>query len=417
MGVIAHWRTHAVLPAAMLLALSAPLLAEPQESPHESPPTFEAGKLKGIKRAGENYNIRNPVRSDGLYRIYTLRTPYGDFTVPGDQMLRMRINELAALAQLEKISQSEQFSKALLLAGLSPLTYAGKLIADPARTLHDTFAGVGTFLDSVGAGAAHAGKTQDDMAAGLLGISKERRQLAARLGVDPYTDFAPLAAKLTQLSEAAALGGLAVTGAMFTIPGTAGIVVTNLSTANTLGDLRIDELARGYTASQIFELNRQRLAAMGVDPALIESLLTNRRYTPIDLAVLVASLDSMSGVGNRALFVRRAAAANGRAQAYGIRRHAEMVAAAHRGGAFVRFVLLGGLSFNQTRDGAIVGAMPVDALAWTAATSKAAGDAAADLGRVAPGGSVELRITGSATGLARQRLEGLGWRLVEDSKL
>ena len=71
--------------------------------------------------------------SDGLLRIYTLTTPYGEFTVHGDQMLRMRINELAALYELEKIANSESYGKALLDAGLSPFKYTGRLITDPKR--------------------------------------------------------------------------------------------------------------------------------------------------------------------------------------------------------------------------------------------------------------------------------------------
>jgi hypothetical protein len=112
------------------------------------------------------------------------------------------------------------------------------------------------------------GRTQDDTVGSLIGVTKERRALAAKYGVDPYTDLEPLAAKLRQLSEAAALGGLAVTGAMMAIPGAAGIVVSNLSTANTLGDMRIEELARSYSAAQILDLNRGRLIAMGIDKGL-----------------------------------------------------------------------------------------------------------------------------------------------------
>ena len=359
------------------------------------------------KRQGENYAIANPAGSDGLYRRYRLRTPYGNFSVQGDHMLRMRLNELAAVRQLEKIGQSEKFSQALLLAGLSPVTYAGKLLIDPARTLHNTFAGVGSFLDSVGAGAAHAGKTQDDIAAGLLGISKERRQLAARLGVDPYTDFAPLAERLTQLSEAAALGGLAVTGALFAIPGTAGIVVSNLSTAERLGESRIEELARDSTAAQIFEMNRRRLEAIGVAPDLIESLLTNRHFTPIDLAVTVAALDSMHGVRDRAAFVRRAAVARSRTEAFALRKQAEMLAAHARGGAFVRMVSASPVPLMQGRAGQRVAILPADAVAWTAATAGLLREAGPDGG--------EWRITGSASALAKRRLQERGWRVVEDA--
>ena len=42
---------------------------------------------------------------------------------------------------------------------------------------------------------------------GLLGVTDKRRDLAAAYGVDPYTDFPPLAAKLQQLSQAAATAG------------------------------------------------------------------------------------------------------------------------------------------------------------------------------------------------------------------
>ena len=56
------------------------------------------GKIPGFWPSGDNYTIKNPVRSDGLLRIYSLATPYGEFIVHGDQMLRMRLNELARAA-------------------------------------------------------------------------------------------------------------------------------------------------------------------------------------------------------------------------------------------------------------------------------------------------------------------------------
>jgi hypothetical protein len=404
----------AVLLSAIVLALPTTLLADT----FERPPNFAADKIRGIKAAGPNYTIKSPVRSNGLFRIYELATPHGEFTVQGDHMMRMRINELAALDELERLSQSEQFSRAMVNAGLSPVKYAGKLIVNPVGTIQNTFAGIGSFLGSVGSGVANAGKTQDDTVSSLIGVTKERRQLAAKYGVDPYTDFPPLAAKLKQLAEAGALGGLAVTGAMMAIPGAAGIVVSNVSTANMLGDMRVDELARNYTASQILDLNRKRLLAMGIDSALTEALLANRNYTPVDLAAMVAALDSMNGVGDRIVFVRRAAVVNSRANAYVMRKHAEM-AAAHqaRTGSFTRFVSLAGFPFNQTRDGGIVGVMPVDIVSWNEATARAMNETSVDMRRLARGGNAELRITGTATNLAKQRLKALGWRLVENSRI
>jgi hypothetical protein len=407
------WAQSLLLPA-IVLALSTTAFAQT----FERPPSFAANKVRGIAPSGVNYSIRNPVSSDGLFRIYALSTSYGEFPVQGDQMMRMRANELAALDQLEKISQSDQFTRSLVNAGLNPVRYAGKLVTNPVGTVQTTFAGVGNFLGSISSRVANVGKTQDDTVASLLGVTKERRQLAAKLGVDPYTDFEPLAAKLKQLSEAAALGGLAVTGAMMAIPGAAGIVVSNLSTANWIGDMRIEDIARDYTASQILDLNRKRLTAMGADKALTESLLTNRNYTPVDLAVMVAALESMSAVADRPLFVRRAAGANSRGNAYAMRKHAEMAAAHHaRTGTFTRFVSLGGFPFNQTRDGSVVGVMPVDSVAWTETIARSFQGSTADMKKISPAGSAELRFTGQATALTKQRFKELGWRLVENVKL
>ncbi len=411
MGLQAGWKLQSVLVPALLLALAGTSAAQTTERP----PSFAASSLRIFKAGGPNYSIRSPVQSDGLFRVYSLATPYGQFTVQGDQMMRMRLNELAALLELDKLSQSEQYTKALLNAGLSPVKYAGKLITNPVDTIQNTFAGVGAFFGSIGSGIANAGKTQDDAVSSLIGVTRERRLLAAKLGVDPYTDFEPLAARLKQLSEAAALGGLTVSGAMMAIPGAAGIVVSNLSTANTLGDMHLEELARNFTASQLLDLNRQRLIAMGVDGNLAEAFLNNRYYTPIDQAAITAALESMRGVADKAVFVRRAASANSRGNAFAMRKHAEMAARHAKAGGFARFVSLGGFPFNQMRDGAVLGVMPVDIVSWTETIARAFGNSSRDLKRIGRAG--ELRLAGNATTLARRRLKDLGWRLTENAPI
>lgn len=403
---ILQW-SKSLVTLAVLLAWSGAALAQ-----FERPPSFAANKIPGIKIGDENYSIQDPVRSDGLLRLYTLGTPYGDVNVQGDQMVKMRIVELAALRELEKISGSESFGKALAEAGLSPLKYTGRLITNPAQTVQDTFSGIGNMFGRIGANMNNMGRTNENAVASLLGVTDQKRQLAARFGVDPYTDYAPLSAKLDRLSEAAASGGLTVRGALFAVPGAAGIVVSNLSTANRLGETKIEDLARDHTPAQIMDLNRQRLKTMEVEPELIEALLVNRNYTPIDLAATVAALDGMTGVADRRLFFQQAQNANSRATAYFTRKRAEMIAA-HRGG-LTQFVILGGYPFNLTRDGRVVGIMPVDALAWTETTGKALSDAAADAKRAVPNARGELRISGQATALAKQKLKALGWNVVEN---
>lgn len=400
----------------LVAALIAPAVAE--GPPFEPAPTFSIEKVPGFWPSGNNYTIVNPVRSDGLLRIYTLKTSYGGFVIHGVQMLRMRINELAALHELEKIASSESYGKALVDAGLSPFKYTGRLIIAPAKTVGDTFNGIGAMFGRISADLSNIGKTPGDTISGLLGVTDQRRKLATKVGVDPYTDFPPLDAKLTQLAQAAAAGGLTVQAAMMAVPVTKiTMVVSNLGTASSIEGVQIDELARDRTASQIFDITRERLHAMGADIELTEALLANRSYTPIDMAALVAALDNIKGVEDRIVFLQRAVQIDTRSLAYFMRRHAEMLKNHQtRGAGFTRFVALGGYPFNVTRDKRIVGVMPVDTLAWTEKIAAVMREIASDARRQSAGGRVDLRITGRATPRARKQLAALGWRITENTR-
>lgn len=401
---------HVLAPLALILAQAAPASAQQVEKP----PVFNAAQLPAsIKRVGANYTIRNPVRSDGLLRIYVLDTPYGDITVNGDEMLRMRINEMNALAELEKVSNSESFTRALAEAGISPLKFTGQLIINPVGTIQNTFAGVGAFFNRINSEMNNVGKTRDDALSGLLGVTDQRRALAAAYGVDPYTDLPPLAAKLEQLSQAAATGGLVVTGALMAVPGAAGIIVSNLSTAYKVNSVGIEELARNYTAAQILDLNRAALASMGVTDELNARLLANPYYTPIDMAAMVAALESMRGVQGRDVFVARAAAADGRAIAYVMRRMAEYMADENKRGGYVSFVALADFPYAVTRDGRVTAILPVDALSWTRETSTGFAAVSSDRRRLAPKARPELRLTGMATALAKAEMKAQGWTVLE----
>jgi hypothetical protein len=403
----------ALAPLALVVAQTAALPAQTVEQP----PSFNAAQIRGIKRVGENYTIRNPVKSDGILRVYVLATPYGDITVQGDEMVRMRINELNALAALEKVSNSESFGKALAEAGLSPLKFAGGLIINPVGTVQNTMSGVGNFFGRMGSDMNNMGKTPDDALSGLLGVTDQRRILAATYGVDPYTDLKPLAEKLQVLSQAAATGGLVVTGALAVVPGGVGIIVSNLATANKLNDLGLEEVARKYTAAQILDINRDLLKKMGVDDDLNNKLLSNTYYTPLDMAAMVAALDSMSAVRDRDVFVSRAAAADGRAIAYVLRRTAELMADDYRKhGGYVRFVSLAAFPYVTTRDGRIMALLPIDALSWTRDTAVGFTAVSNERKRVAPKARGELRITGTATAMAKERLAAEGWTVREHQK-
>jgi hypothetical protein len=373
----------------------------------ERPATFSPGKIPGIKSSGPNYTILSPVRSDGFLRIYNVRAPYGDFSVVSDAMMQIRIRELAAVAELDKLTESAEFNNALGQAGLAPVKFAGELLVNPVEALGNTLAGIGNQIGQIGSGIHNAGKTQDQ-AFGGFGADQKRRELAAKLGVDPYTDYAPLQSRLQKLSQAAAAGGLVVSGAMMAIPGAVGIVVSNVGTSS-----RVKDSLRDRTAAQLMDMNREKMLAMGLDRTTADTLLQNRNYTPLDMTSMVSSLEVVP-VAGRAEFLRRAVGVNRRDAAVFNRRYTEMVADYHlKTNAIVSYVSAAEFPFNQTANGAVVGIWPVDALSWTESTSRAMSSAASAI-RTNRLGRPELRISGQATPRGKDGLRELGFTVAEN---
>ena len=245
----------------------------------------------------------------------------------------------------------------------------------------------------------------------MTGAAKQKRLLAFQYGVDPYTDFKPLADKLDKLSRAAAVGGLLVKGAFIAIPGAAGTVISNVSTANSLNGI-----VRDYSAAQLLDMNRKKLGQVGVNGDVDDELLSNRYFTPVDITAMVDALARMGRMQNMNVMGDRAASASSREVAYFIRRRIELTAAyQQRTGRLTGFMQLGNSPFpmSTTADNGIVGVFPIDILSWTQNTSQvlvAITSAAKDYGMTGP---KVLSITGTATPLAKKNLKALGWMVEE----
>src|SRR6185436_41145 len=118
----------------------------------------------------------------------------------------------------------------------------------------------------------------DSVAGSLLGTDTARRQLAVELGIDPYTDFQPLAQRLGTIAKAAALGGLSVKAVLMAVPGPGGAVVSSTSTASS-----IQNTLREETSAQIAQHVKAALQRLNVSAASSARLINNKLYTPADL--------------------------------------------------------------------------------------------------------------------------------------
>jgi hypothetical protein len=402
-----HFRMTVVFAAFFLISANA------WAGEFEQPPSFNPGKLFGGAAQGPGYKIVNPVRSDGYMRDYAIETPYGILSVGGDEMLLMRIKELAALAAMDQTTNSQEFTDALVKAGVSPVQFAGNLVANPVGTVKNTVTGVGKLFGGIASGIKNAGKSQDSAVASVSGAAKQKRLIAFQYGVDPYTDFKPLADRLNKLAGAAALGGLAVTAAFIAIPGAAGTVVSNVSTANTLNGM-----VRDSSAAQLMDMNKKKLGKLGIHRDLVDELLSNRHYTPVDTTVMVDALTRMGKQRQMDVMVARAASADGRDVAYFIRKRIELTATyQEKTGQLTGFILLGNSPFpmSTTSDNGIVGVFPIDILSWTENTSAvlAAMTSAAQNDGIT--GPKVLHISGTTTALAKKNLKALGWEVQEGS--
>jgi hypothetical protein len=379
----------------------------------EKTPSYDPTAVLGVASAGSNYVVMSPVSSDGMLRHYTLHTRWGDFDAVGDQLMAARVKELQALHALDETNTTKSFGQAVLKAGMAPVVFAGHMIVNPVDTTQNTVAGVGQFVGDIRSGFNNMGKSRDDTVASLTGEAKEERLIATGLGVDPYTDFQPLAYRLNELAGAATAGHLAVSGAMSAVPGVAGLVVSNTSTVGEFGE-NIDD----YDDAQLMDMNRDKLARLGVDGATADSLFANRNYTPVDITAMVAALGSIGAAKDLDAMVRGAAAADSRATAFFVRRRVELTAAwqkSHR--SIVAFVRDDSVRFPlcQTADGAIVGVYPIDILSWTPETARSIEAMTAEARRNGATAKT-LVISGTATPLARTKLAAQGWALQDRAK-
>jgi hypothetical protein len=242
---------------------------------------------------------------------------------------------------------------------------------------------------------------QEEMAA----ILKQFSEIAVGLGVDPYSDFPPLAQKLQEIANAAAGGGIPVKVALAAIPGGVGIAISSASSVESVKDT-----LRDRTSAQIIQEVRTTLAQLGVSNETATRFVQNKAYSPTDMLVVARSLARL-GAGDTEIFVARAVDASSRETAFFHRRRAELLASRSTDlGGVTRFVPVAGFALNQTGNGNVVAAFPFDEVAWTPVAARTFNAITAAL---RGGGKPVLVIHNAATKTAAAELKKLGWQIVQ----
>lgn len=370
----------------------------------EQVPEVSAESLLGPDIKGQKWAVAPAVRNDGIIWIFTVKTSYGDFQVNGLHRMRDRLQELRALELLEKMSRTKAFAGATVRAGLAPIRFGRDLILDPFETVGTLVSGVGKTLDTVAAGVANPGAGRDPFFDSVTGITKVERELALKLGVDPYSDFTPLRSGLEDVAQVTTAGSLPVTAGIAMISGGAGIAVSSASTAS-----QISAVVYNHTSRELFEIITVTLKGLNVDAPTIKKFTENRYYSPADEYAIAEALKAL-GATNSTAFIENAANAASFDVAKFNRYRAELLARQSINlGTLQSYVLVAGFVLNRDASGRLVAAFPFDTLSWTDSVSRNLARVSAEVAAQQETRKPVFASLGAISPAAQSELQRLGW--------
>lgn len=364
--------------------------------------------------AGPNHRVEESVYNDGYLNRYTVLSKFGGMVAVSTPMLRKRINEINAMVRMEQIEGTKEFTSSLKEAGTDTLVGFKNLVTKPVDTVKGAASGLGVAFRRASDALTGPKRSdaEDAKIKDLIGFSKTKREYAFQLGVDAYTDNEKLQDRLNEIAWAGYAGGITWAAAMSAVPGGAGLAITISGTHKLL-----NEVFRTTPPADLRRQNGEKLKAMSVHPEVADAFLNNSVYSPYYQTLLVNALDEMKGVGNRATFVRLAAASPNADIAFFRERQAEMYAGYHKAVAPIEtFIALGEFAAARTTKNEVVFNVPLDHLVWTQDMAKLLTAADARVTQMTRPLNKQLWVAGTVSDRAKKEIESRGWQLNERSE-
>lgn len=404
---------------AALVGSAIPAVAQtPGASAFEAEPVLEAKDLVAAELLqGPHFTVDPRVPVVGFVARFTIRSPFGEFTAHGLRMLPIRVNEIEAIAKLDEFSKAGEFTAALARAAVRPVTSAVNMATRPVETVTGLPGGVTRLFGRIGlAGARVAqaatapGQSGVERASEVsnrvgsttitaLGFEQERRRLAERLGVDPYTTNEVLSAKLDDVAWVAFSGRLTITAANVLLVPYSMLIASASVTNRAIYDVPAGDLVNRASAA---------FGETGASREQVRALMQNSQYSLSALTELAVGMQDLKGLPGRDALVGFAAEAQTQDEVYFMTGAVTLLARLHQGATPLTRVSAPGPLLGHTAENGLALPMPVDLVSWVEALS-------ADLERQefqAP--AKATFVTGRASALARTNLSSRGWRLTEN---
>jgi hypothetical protein len=360
---------------------------------------------------GPHYQLGPTVRTFAFMNQYSVTSDYGPFTPTSDARLRRLVREIAAIAELQKIHQSDAFAQATVEAGKGVVQGAQHLINDPVGTIGAVPEAVFSVFGRVSEAAKRGGRSQyeDGVAQNLLAVSSFKREYAQKFDIDVYSSNEVLQKELNSVAWASAAGNLTLSAASMV---TGAAVLQAASGLRTLDQAK--SLVNALPATELSRRNREALRQVHVPDPVADRFLENRLLSPRHQTVIVEAMKTLGGIPGRVAFVQYAARADSEDAALLFQEMAELLADYHRTVAPIqRIDIYLNIPVASTGKGSAIILLPIDRLLWTERTSGIATGLAQTLLKQRPIQHIELWMTGDASTRAQEGLHQLGITLVE----
>jgi hypothetical protein len=276
---------------------------------------------------GPHYQLGPTVRTFTFMYQYSVTSDYGAFTATSDARLRRLIREIAAIAELQKIHQSDAFAKATVEAGKGVVQGAQHLIQDPVATIGAVPEAVFSVFGRVSEATKRGGRSkyEDGVAQNLRAVSSFKRGYAQKFDIDVYSSNEVLQKEFNSVAWAAAAGNLTL-GAASMVTG-----ATVLQVASGVRNLeQAKSIVNALPPTELSRRNREALRQMRVPASIADRFLENRLLSPRHQTVIVEAMRALHGTPGRAAFIQYAARADSEAAALLFQQMAELLAGYHR---------------------------------------------------------------------------------------
>jgi len=412
-------------------------LTAEEEKYYEKPPTLKAHNIvPEFKLSGPHFKVASTVPTDGFLMQIKVESDFGTFEASSPAALDELIVEIAALEQLQNISKMDAF-----VGGMKhSLVALGKdvkdIVTSPVQSISGIPAGIGRFFErtylttktgikAIGSNAVddqrcglggkfpgeldspavHAekpnaatmtAKQTGKVAMNVLGYYEQRRALAKKLRVSPYTTNSVLSEELDSIAWASFSGGLGISALKIAAPATMIINMTSRTSSwvwdTKPGDLKV--------------MDEESLQDMGVAQESTDYFLRHRQYTVTLRHRLVLALEQLKTTTGRKDILELALTVESELQAQFVVEAVEMLAKYHQTEKEIAKIGVNGTIIGHSINGDIVTPAPVSYLSWNKRLKFFASKKDLQSNQ-----KTILLGDGLITPLAKQELAQLGWTI------